>query len=275
MLCKKVHKDENKYSCGLNMTTQNIPRKKTQTTIYIALTATWAALLLAVSVIPAYPILGTGATITVSSILLSGLTAPLLGPIYGTVSGLIFGIAVPYVNPASSIGLLTFLAPTLAALMAGLLLFNKWKYATLILAVQLIIWFAHPFAWYQLMPIVTWEFIPVFIFLLVPPVRNFIRNTIINVDKKYLPIALWCLAWTARIGGEVVTGNNIGVWVMGWGVPEMYAYWAPLTLYYAVADSLNCLTGALIGTGVLVALHKGGLRFTAVDQLRAKLMPKQ
>jgi hypothetical protein len=256
------------------MASISLTNKKTSTTIYIALIAVWTALLLAVSVIPAYPILGTGATITVSSILLSSLTAPLLGPIYGTISGLIFGMAVPYVNPASSIGLLTFLAPTLSALMAGLLLFNKWKYATGILAVQLLIWFAHPFAWYELMPIITWEFIPVFIFLLVPPVRNFIRNAIIKLDKKYLTIALFCIAWTARIGGDVVTGNNIGVWVMGWGIPEMYPYWAPLTVYYAIADSLNCLTGALIASGVLVALNRAGLRFTAIDYLRSKTKPK-
>ncbi|MCW4028968.1 MAG: hypothetical protein NWE92_04900 [Candidatus Bathyarchaeota archaeon] len=253
------------------MATINTSNRAVTSAIYIALIAIWTALLLAVSVIPAYPLLGTGATITVSSILLSSLTAPLLGPVYGTVAGLIFGMAVPYVNPMTSIGLLTFLAPTLSALMAGLLLFNKWKEATIILVVQLIIWFANPFAFYQLMPIITWEFIPVFIFLLVPPVRKFIINTIVNVDKRYLPIALWCLAWTARIGGDVVTGNNIGVWVMGWGTPEMYPFWAPLTLYYAIADTLNCLAGALIGTGVLVALQKSGFHFTAVDHLREKV----
>lgn len=256
------------------MTTVDLTNKKTTATIYIALIAIWTALLLAVSMIPAFPILGTGATITVSSVLLSSLTAPLLGPVYGVASGLIFGMVVPYVNPATSIGLLTFLAPTFSALMAGLLLFNRWKEATVILVIQLVIWLVHPFAFYELMPIILWEFIPVFIFLLVPPIRKGIINSIVTVNKKYLPIALWCLAWTARIGGDVVTGNNIGVWVMGWGVPEMYPFWAPLTLYYAIADSLICLTGALIGTGVLVALHRSGFRYTAIDRLRAKMMLK-
>jgi hypothetical protein len=256
------------------VTAANLTNKKTSTTIYIALIAIWTALLLAVSVIPAYPVLGTPAVITVSTILLSSLTAPLLGPVYGVAAGLIFGMAVPYVNPATSIGLLTFLAPTLSALMAGLLLFNRWKEATIILVVQLAIWLAHPFAFYELMPIILWEFIPVFIFLLVPPIRKGIINSIVTVNKRYLPIALWCLAWTARIGGDVVTGNNIAVWVLGWGVPEMYLYWAPLTLYYAIADSLMCLTGALIGTGVIVALQRSGFRYSAIDRLRAKIMPK-
>jgi hypothetical protein len=159
----------------------------------------------------------------------------------------------------------------MAALMGGLVLFNRWKEAALILAVQVGIWAINPFAWYQLMPIVMWEFIPVFIFILVPPVRKWIVNTIVNMDRKYLPLALWCLAFIARIGGEVATGNNIGMWVLGWTGEGFYPYWAPLTVYYAIADSINFLIGALIGTAVLVALQRSHLHVTAVDRLRAKI----
>ncbi len=61
---------------------------------------------------------------------------------------------------------------------------------------------------------------------------------------------------------------------IGWGTPEMYPYWAPMTLYYAIADSLNCLTGAIIGSAVLIALQKSGIRVTAIDRLHAKLNSK-
>lgn len=248
--------------------------KKTLSSINIALIAIWTALLLTVSFWIIYPIAGTPAQITFSSVLLSSLTAPLLGPLYGTVSGFIFGWAVPIVNPATSIGILTFLTPTLAALMSGLFLFNRWKEATLILFGQLVIWFAHPFAWYELMPIITWEYWLVLAIILIPPLRKWIIRTLVTRNQKYLPIALWCLAWIARIGGDVITGNNIAVWVLDWGVPEMYPYWAPMTVYYAIADSLNCLIGAIIGSGVLVALKRSGIRITALDALQAKLMPK-
>lgn len=248
--------------------------KKTIRSINIALVAVWTALLLAVSFLVIYPVPGVSVSITFSSVLLSSLTAPLLGPIFGTVSGLIFGWVVPYVNPATSIGILTFLAPTLAALMSGLVLFNRWKEATLIFLAQLMIWFAHPFAWYQLMPIITWEYWLVLALILIPPVRKFIINSIVSGNQKYLPIALWCLAWIARIGGDVVTGNNISVWVLGWGVPELYPFWAPLTVYYAIADSLNCLIGAFIGTGVLAALRRSGIRIPAFDALQSKLQQK-
>jgi uncharacterized membrane protein len=248
--------------------------RKTLSSINIAMIAVWTALLLAVSFLIIYPLPGVSVSITFSSVLLSSLTAPLLGPIYGTVSGLIFGWVVPYVNPATSIGILTFLAPTLAALMSGLVLFNRWKEATLILLAQLAIWFIHPFAWYELMPVITWEYWLVLALILIPPVRKFIIRTIVSRNSKYLPIALWCLAWIARIGGDVVTGNNIAVWVLGWGVADFYPFWAPLTVYYAIADSLNCLIGAIIGTGVLTALKRSGIRIIALDALQSKLKAK-
>lgn len=248
---------------------------RTISSVYLALIAIWTALLLACSFLIIYPIAGTPASITFSSVLLSSLTAPLLGPLYGTTSGFIFGWLVPYVNPATSIGIFTFLAPTLAALMSGLVLFNRWKEATLIFLCQIAIWLAHPFAWYQLMPLITWQYVPVLVFIVVPPIRKWIIHSIVSRDQKYLPFALWCLAWIARIGGDVATGNNIAVWVLGWGVPDFYAWWAPLTLYYAIADSLNCLAGAIIGTGVLTTLERSGIRIMALDVLQSKLTAKQ
>jgi len=238
--------------------------------ILIALAGVWVALLLASSSIPVYPVLGTTAVITLSSGLLAGLTSPLLGPIWGTISGFVFGWLVPYINPATSIGLLTFLSPTMAALMSGLVLFNRWKEATLIFAVQMIVWFSHPFAWYQAMPLITWQYWLALIFIVVPPVRKWIINSVTLRNRATLPVALWCLAWIARIGGDVASGNNIAVWVLGWGVPEAYYLWAPLTIYYAIADSLNCLGGAIIGTSVLLALKQTSLKVLAVDLLSLK-----
>ena len=237
--------------------------------VFLALTAMWVALVLVCAWFPAYPVLGTTAVITVANIVSSALTAPILGPAWGTFAGFTYGWLVPYVNPSASIGLLTFLSPTMAALMSGLVLFNRWKEATLILSAQIIIWFLHPFAWYQAMPIVTWEYWLAMAFIIVPPIRKWIISAFKSRNPATLPIALWCLAWIARAGGDVVTGNNIGVWVNNWGVPSMYLYWAPLTAYYAIADSLGCLSGAIIGTLALVALKAANLRFLAVDFLES------
>lgn len=245
-------------------------QKQVADVIFLALTGMWVALLLASAWIPVYPILGTSAVITLSSGLLAGLTSPMLGPIWGTLSGFAFGWLVPYINPTTSIGLLTFLSPTMAALMSGLVLFNRWKEATLIFAAQMIVWFSHPFAWYQAMPLITWQYWLVLVFIAVPPVRKRIINSVTTRNPASLPLALWCLAWIARIGGDVTTGNNIAVWVLGWGVPELYPFWAPMTIYYAIADSLNCVAGAVIGTGVLLALRRANLKILAVDLLSLK-----
>jgi uncharacterized membrane protein len=266
MLCKKLHNNE-KSNIGWFIMTQ----KYVTNSIFIALTAVWTALMLALSIVPTYPVLGTSAVITLSGIIFSCLTVILLGPLWGTVSGIIFGWLVPYVNPATNMGLLTFLGPTMSALMGGLVLFNRWKEATLIFATQMAIWFAHPFAWYEAMPIITWQYVPVIVFILVPPVRKWIINTITaRNDPTKLAIALWCLAWIARIGGEVAASNNNAVWVLGWGDPNLYAYWAPLTVYYAIADSLNSLAGAIIGTVLLLTLKRANIKTLAVDFLKPK-----
>ena len=241
--------------------------------IQLALIIVWTAILSTVVFFVIYPLPGINVYITLSSVLLNGLTAPLLGPLNGSIAGFLLGWIGPFINPSTSIGPLTFLSPTLAALMSGLFLFNRWKEATLIFAVEVVIWFAHPFAWYQLMPIITWGYWLALIFIIVPPVRKWIIDSIVSMDEKRLPIALWCLAWVARIGGDTITGNNIAVWVLGWWNPVefWYPFWAPMTLYYAIADSLNCLAGAIIGAGVLLALKRSGISITAVDYLQSKL----
>ena len=67
-----------------------------------------------------------------------------------------------------------------------------------------------------------------------------------------------------------MTSNNNAVWILGWGTPEMYPFWAPLTIYYAIADSLNCLAGAIIGTATLLALDKAGIKNLAIDALETE-----
>jgi len=239
--------------------------------VFLALTAIWVALVLACSWIPAYPILGSTAYITFSSIMFSALTAAILGIFWGCVSGFVFGWLVLFVNPSATfLGPLTFLTPTVAALMSGLVLFNRWKEATLIFCLEMVIWFLHPFAWYQAMPITTWQYWLALAFIVIPPVRKWIVGSITSRNPANLTIALWCLAWIALVGGDTATGNNIAIWTLGWGTPGMYLYWVPVTAYWAVADSLNCLAGATIGTAVLLALRRANLRVLALDFLKTE-----
>jgi len=244
--------------------TQKYPARS----VFAALTSIWVALALVCAVIPAYPILGTSAVITVSTILTSALTAPLLGPLWGSISGVIYGFFAPYVNPATSIGVLTFLSPTMAAVMSGLALFDRWKEASLILAAQLAIWFSHPFAWYQAMPLVTSENWLAMALIVISPVRKWMITSIRTRNPRWLPFALWSLAWIARAGGDVMTGNNIYAWILGFGTKSNYAIWAPFTVYYLIADSLGCLAGALIGTAVLLAVKNTNMTIIAADFLK-------
>lgn len=238
---------------------------------FLALTSVWTALALVCALVPVYPILGTNAVITLSSILTNGLTASLLGPLWGTLSGFAFGWLVPYFYPSAALfGLLTFLTPTVAALTSALVLFNRWKEAALIFALEIVIWFANPFAWYQAMPIITWEYWLALSFIVVSPLRNWIVKSIATRNPSTLPLAMWCIAWISRMG-DVVTGNNIYVWVVGLGNwSSVYGFWVPLTVYYAIADSLSCVVAAILGTAVLLALKRANIRIIALDYLVPK-----
>jgi hypothetical protein len=248
-----------------------VTQKYIVNSVYLALVAMWVAVVLVCALLPAFSILGTPAVVTVASFVASALTAPILGPIWGTTAGFVYGWLVPFVNPSTALfGPLTFLSPTMGALVSGLVLFNRWKEATLILCSEIVIWFLNPFAWYEAMPIITWEYWLALGLVVVPPVRKWIVNELRSRNPDTLPIALWSLAWVARIGGDVLTGNNIGVWIYSLGGPSMYPYWVPLTAYYAIADSLVCLFGAILGTALLIALKRANLRFIAVDFLESK-----
>jgi hypothetical protein len=241
-------------------------------TVFLALTGTWSAVVVVFGLVPAYPVFGTGATVTLASAVSSALTAPILGLTWGTLAGFTYGWLIPYTNPATAIfGPLTFLSPTMGALISGLVLFNHWKEGALIFFAQIVIWFLNPFAWYQAMPIITWEYWLALGLIIVPPVRKWIISAFKSRNPATLPIAIWCLAWISHIGGDVLIGNNIYVWIYNFTGPSNYGYWVPLTAYYAVADSLVCLLGAIGGTLVLVALKAANLRFLAVDFLESKM----
>ena len=236
--------------------------------VYLALIAVWVAVVVVCGLFPAYPIFGTPAAITVASIVAAALTAPLLGPTWGTLAGFTYGWLIPFVNPSTLLfGPLTFLSPTMGALTSGLVLFNRWKEATLILLVQIGIWFLNPFAWYEAMPIITWEYWAALALIVTPPIRKRIIKAFRTRNPATLPIAIFCLAWIAHIGGEVLTGNNLGVWLFHFGGQANYVWWVPYTVYYAIADALGCFFGAILGTGELLSLKRANLRFISIDAL--------
>ena len=74
----------------------------------------------------------------------------------------------------------------------------------------------------------------------------------------------------ARIGGDVATGNNIAVWILNWTGEGFYPFWAPMTLYYTVADSLNCVAGAIIGASVLLALKRSRIKTITMEHNHSK-----
>lgn len=229
--------------------------------VHVAFIAMWIAILLAVSAVPAYPIPGIPGSITVASALSAGLTAPLMGPWAGLVAGLVYGLLAVTLFPYTAFfGLLTALCPFMGFFIGGLTLYNKWKWAGGVFAVLLAVWFTHPFAWENGMPLVAWEQFVALGIILIPPIRKWVIDSVVERDPKRMILALSLLGWVSRMG-DVTTGNILAVRVIEFTIIE---YWVPMIPYYAITDSLTCLLGAVVGSAVLVALKRVKIKM-AVD----------
>jgi len=91
-----------------------------------AIIAVWAALIAAVTLVPTFPVIGTGATFTVGAVLFP-LAGIFFGPIPGAICAAIGAFLGQLIAPHTVIfGPLTFLIPTLNALCAGFAMQKRW-----------------------------------------------------------------------------------------------------------------------------------------------------
>ena len=99
--------------------------KKGLLTTHPAVIAVWAALIAAVMLVPAFPIIGTGATFSVSSALFP-LAGIFFGPVAGALCAAIGAFVGHLIAPHTAFfGPLSFLVPTLGAFCAGVVLSNS------------------------------------------------------------------------------------------------------------------------------------------------------
>lgn len=120
--------------------------------VHPAVLAVWAAFIAISGLLPVIPIIGTGATFSLSDavVVLAGV---LFGPVYGAIAAAIGGFIGQLIAPHGAVfGVLTFLCPTIAAFVAGLLVARRWKAVIGIFIVLTVLWYAMPLgrsAWFQ------------------------------------------------------------------------------------------------------------------------------
>ena len=121
--------------------------------VHPAVIAAWAAFIAISSLVPVIPVIGSGAAFSLSdaAVVLAGI---LFGPVAGTLSAAIGSFLGQFIAPYTAVfGIITFLAPTLAALTAGLLMARRWQYVTGIFGLVIVVWLLFPLgqeAWFQI-----------------------------------------------------------------------------------------------------------------------------
>ncbi|MGD8969316.1 MAG: ECF transporter S component, partial [Anaerolineae bacterium] len=109
-----------------------------------AVIAVWAALIAVVTLVPAFPMIGTGATFSVSAALVP-LAGILFGPIPGAICAAIGAFIGQLIAPHTVFfGPLSFLIPTLNALCAGFAMQKRWYVPLVVILALSLVWFAFP-----------------------------------------------------------------------------------------------------------------------------------
>jgi uncharacterized membrane protein len=215
-----------------------------------AVIAVWAALIAVVTLVPAFPIIGTGATFSVSAALIP-LAGILFGPIPGALCAAIGAFIGQLIAPHTVFfGPLTFLIPTLNALCAGFAMQKKW-YVPLIGAVVFSgAWLLFPLgraAWFE--PII-WTMGVVASLL-----GWFVASDWLGSDNR---TKLFVGVFLAAMAGTIVDHGFGSLWALiMFQLPR--EVWLSVFPLAPVERTLFSLGAAIIGTPLLIGLPKIGI----------------
>jgi uncharacterized membrane protein len=219
-------------------------------TTHPAVIAVWAALIAVVTLVPAFPIIGTGATFSLSAALVP-LAGVLFGPVAGAICAAIGAFIGQLIAPHTVFfGPLSFLIPTLNALCAGFAVRKRWYVP---MAVTLLLsgaWYAFPLgrsAWFQ--PLI-WSMGLIASLVGWFAARNWFSSE--SRTKLFVGILL------AALSGTIVDHGLGSLWALAlYQLPrEMWLTALPLA---PLERALFSLGAAIVGTPLLVGLPKIGV----------------
>lgn len=112
--------------------------------IYPSVLAVWAALYAATCLLPATPIIGTGATFSLSAVLMP-LAGIFFGPWYGAISVAVGAFIGQLIAPHTAVfGLVSFITPAIGAIAAGLAMQRRWIWPLVAILVFGMVWYIFP-----------------------------------------------------------------------------------------------------------------------------------
>lgn len=217
-----------------------------------AVWAVWAALISVASLLPTFPIVGTGSTFSVRTILLP-LAGILFGPGPGAVICIIGGFIGQMLAPHTAwMGIATFITGVFTGVVAGLVSRGKWKAALAILLLFTVLWLLHPIGrQVPLFPGVFYSLGAVSIVVGGLFARTWLTGE--SVVRRGLAI------WLASFGGFVTAAsyaNYLGGLVM-LSLPP--AVWTGLVVISPIERTVFALGAVAVGIPLLHGLPRIGI----------------
>jgi uncharacterized membrane protein len=224
-----------------------------------AVIAVWAALIAVVTLVPAFPMIGTGATFSVSAALV-----PLAGIFFGPVPGAICAAIGAFIGQLIAphtvfFGPLSFLIPTLNALCAGFAMQKKWYVPLAVTVFFSAAWFIFPLgrtAWFE--PLI-WS-----LGVIACLVGWFVASDWLGSENR---TKIFAGVFLAALAGTIVDHSFGSTWALiMFQLPR--EIWLAVLGLAPVERALFSLGAAIIGTPLLIGLPKIGV---AVGQMMAEV----
>ncbi|MEN4099707.1 MAG: hypothetical protein ROW52_07265 [Anaerolineaceae bacterium] len=222
-------------------------------TTHPAVIAVWAALLAAASLLPAFPIVGTGATFHIGNSLIP-LAGIFFGPIPGAIAAGVGGFIGQLIAPHTVLfGPLQFTIAMMGALASGFAMQRRWWVSFGIITVFAATWFLFPLgraAWQT--PLL---YLLGFAGIVVGWLISRKENALLSPTRSKMALAIFC----ASIAGIVVTQSMGNLWALIYfQLPP--AIWFAVLAIAPFERFLFALGAMVIGTPLLIGLPKTGIQ---------------
>lgn len=212
-----------------------------------AIIAVWAAIIAVASLLPAFPVIGTGATFNIGNSLVP-LAGIFFGPLAGAVAAGVGGFIGQLIAPHTVLfGPLQFTISMFGAAMAGFAMQRKWQYPALLILVLGLAWYAFPLgrqAWGTPL-IYTLGFLAIAIGWL------FGRKWLSSANRMQMFMGIFC----AALAGIVVTQAIGNLWAMVMFALPPAIWWSTIAIgplerfFFAVGSGI-------IGLPLMIGLPK-------------------
>jgi uncharacterized membrane protein len=215
-----------------------------------AVIAVWAALIAAVTLVPAFPMIGTGATFSVSAALVP-LAGILFGPIPGAICAAIGAFIGQLIAPHTVFfGPLSFLIPTLNALCAGFAMQKKWYVPLIVTLFFSAAWFIFPLGRAVGFYPIIWS-----LGVIASLVGWFVASDWIGSDNR---TRLFIGVFLAALAGTIVDHGFGSLWALVmFQLPR--EVWLAVLPLAPMERTLFSLGAAIIGTPLLIGLPQIGV----------------